>query len=109
MPYNKHYNSLEARQKRSDRATKAVNARWERHHAKLVDEPLRVTTDPNEPIFELTFKRCKTGEENSLTFYPGPRLNNYRITVDGKKWRTCGFTDALERIAKSCYRTTERR
>jgi len=108
MPCYRSYNSSENRKKRSERASRAATARWDKYHEEQANEPIRCATDPNEPIFELTFTRLKTGEFNTLVFYPGTRSNNYRITVNGKPWRTCGFADATERLSKGCYRCSRK-
>jgi hypothetical protein len=104
MLYSKRYNSPEARRKRSERASRAVTARWERYHAEIGQQsPDSLTED----LFELTFKNLLTGKTEVLLFRPGDRKNNYRIDVNGKYWRTCGFADATKRIGKSCYRSAK--
>lgn len=102
MPYYRKYNSPEARRKRSERATSAVNARWDRYHADVsqqIPDPLPVD------LFRLTFENLITGKTEVLLFHPGDRTNNYRIDVNGKYWRTCGFADAMERVGKGCYKS----
>lgn len=104
MPYYRKYNSPEERKKRSERASRAVTIRWERHLAEwgqqIPNQP------PPEDMFQLTFENLITGKTEVLLFHPGTRKNNYRIDVNGKYWRTCGWADAMERIRKSCYKTS---
>lgn len=102
MLYYKPYNSPEQRKKRSDRASKAATERWRRYHESLKDEPVR--GDLPEDLYRLTFENLITGKTEVLVFHPGSRKNNYRIDVNGKEWKVCGFNGALDRIGKSCYR-----
>jgi hypothetical protein len=96
------YNSAEQKQKRSDKASRAANARWGAYHDSLADE--HTQPDPPADMYRLTFENLMTGKIEVITFHPGPRINNYNIDVNGNPWRTCGFVDALRRIEKSCYK-----
>ncbi len=102
MPNWRKYRSTQAKRERSDRASRAAQARWDAYHDSLADEP--IPPDPPADMYRLTFENLMTGKSEVLTFHPGTRKNNYRIDVNGKPWRVCGFTDALERIEKSCYK-----
>lgn len=106
MPCYKRYNSAEQRKKRSARARRAANERWRRYHESMNGEPVRI--DPPEDMFRLTFENLITGKTDVLLFHPGPRKNNYRIDVNGREWRVCGFNDALDSVGKSCYKSATR-
>jgi hypothetical protein len=98
------YNSAEEKRKRSEKASRAAQARWDAYHALLAESGEPIITDPPADMYRITFENLMTGKAEILTFHPGPRLNNYRIEVNGKPWRVCGFVDAMDRLVKSCYR-----
>lgn len=95
-------NRSEYNRKISERASRAAIIRWDRYHESLADQP--IPPDPPADMYRLTFENLMTGKSEILLFHPGPRLNNYRIDVNGQPWRICGFVDALRRIEKSCYK-----
>jgi hypothetical protein len=94
----------ELRKIRSERASKAANARWEQYHASLTELPVYDLDNRPDDMYRITFDNLMTGETHVLTFHPGPRMNNYRIDVDGKPWKVCGWDGAMDRIRKSCIR-----
>jgi len=94
-------NRSEYRQKMSEKGQRAAEIRWANYHADIPPVP---ELDPTKALFELEFKNLTTGESHALTFYPGPRLNNYRVEVDGKAWKVCGFVKAIDLIVTSCYK-----
>lgn len=96
------WNNAEEKRKRSEKASRAAEARWTAYHAQFADEP--IPPDPPADMYRLTFENLMTGKTEVLLFHPGPRRNNYRVDVNGKAWRVCGFHDALSRIEKSCYK-----
>jgi len=96
------YRSEQERIKLSEKASRAANARWDAYHAALADEPL--TPEPPADMYRLTFENLMTGKTEIITFHPGPRINNYRIDVNGIPWKTGGFVAALRKIEKSCYK-----
>ena len=102
MPCYKRYNSPEQRAKRSEKSRRAANARWKKYHESLTCEPIRI--DLPDDLYRFTFENIITGDKQILLFHPGTRKNNYRIDVNGQAWKTCGFSEALELIGKSCYR-----
>src|SRR6266540_225336 len=104
MKCYRHWNSPENRRKRSEKASRAANARWEAYHAALSDEP--VVNDPPADMYEFTFKNLMTGDVQILVFHPGDRLNNYNIDVNGQFWKQTGFAEAFRLIRKACYRRT---
>lgn len=94
-------NRTEYQRKLSEKGRRAAFARWDAYHAALMaTEPVRKA--PPADMFRLTFENLMSGKTEVLIFHPGPRLNNYRIDVNGQPWRVCGFVDALRRIEKSC-------
>jgi len=92
----------ESQKKRSERARRAVNARWEHYHAEKTLDPIPSLIP--DPCYRLTIENLIMGESHILEFHPGNRLNRFRITVDGKDWTICGWSQALVRIRKSCVR-----
>jgi hypothetical protein len=101
MPNWRDYRSPEAKQARSDKASRAALARWDAYHAMLVEtEP--PWQDPPADMYRLTFENLMTGKTEVMTFHPGNRINNFNIDVNGTPWKTTGFVDALRRIEKSC-------
>lgn len=97
------HNRSEYKQKLSERGQRAALARWDAYHAMIAEiEPAR--QDPPADMYRITVENLITGKAEIILFHPGPRINNYRIDVNGKPWRTCGFVDALRRIEKSCYK-----
>lgn len=96
-------NRTEYRQKLSDRGRRAAEARWSAYHASIPRPDYRERPDN---MYRLTWENLMTGETNIITFHPGPRQNNYRIQVNGRPWKTGGFTAAIRLIQKSCYRRT---
>jgi hypothetical protein len=99
--YSRWY-SAENKRKRSEKASRNAQKRWDDYHASLADEP--VQKDLPADMYRLTFENLMTGKTEIITFHPGPRINNYRIDVNGQPWKICGFVDALRRIEKSCYK-----
>lgn len=96
------WNSPENKKKRSEKASRAAEARWTAYHAQFAGDP--VPADLPDDMYRLTFENLMTGKTEVLVFHPGPRRNNYRVDVNGKPWKTCGFVDAMERVIKSCYK-----
>lgn len=96
------WNSPENKRKRSEKASRAAEARWSAYHALIADEP--IATTPPADMYRLTFENLMTGKIEVMLFHPGTRSNNYRIDLNSKFWRTCGFVDALDRIVRSCYK-----
>lgn len=95
-------NRTKYKEKMSRKGRQGAEARWAAYHKALADEP--ILPEPPVDLYELTFRNLVTGKTEVLLFHPGPRRNNYRIDVNGKPWRICGFHDALGRIEKSCYK-----
>lgn len=94
------WNNAEEKRKRSEKESRAAMGRWDAYHAAIGPQ----FHDRPADMFRLTFENLMTGRVEILTFHPGPRLNNYRIEVNGIPWRTCGFADAMDRVVKSCYK-----
>lgn len=97
--YGKKWNSPENKKKRSEAGRKGALARWGRYHAALADEPVRA--DPPADLYRLTFEDLVTGQCEVLLFHPTGK-RQFRIDVNGRYWRTCGWTGAVDRFRKSC-------
>lgn len=94
------YRSNSEKRKRSEKASRAAQARWDAYHASIPPPvyPLGLPDD----CFRITVDNLITGQSHTLLFHPGTRRGRYRIDVDGKPWRECGWSAALELIRKSC-------
>ena len=57
-----------------------------------------------ENMYRITVENLMAGDKHELLFHPGPRLNNFSVDVNGNPWRVCGWSDAMNRIRKSCKR-----
>jgi len=102
MPNWRKYRSEQEKQKRSEKASRAAQARWDTYHAALSD--VSYPPDLPENCFRITVENLITGKTEVLLFHPGDKSGRYRIDVNGEYWRTCGWTDATVRIRKSCKR-----
>lgn len=87
---------------RIQRAKSGAKARWDKHHENLADEPVR--TDPPKEHYEITVKNLLTGSVNVLLFRQGSRRGRYKISVNDKFWKECGFDKSLDKIRESCVR-----
>ena len=89
------------KQGRSERASRAADARWQRDHAGKAAESIR--QDLPDPLFEMMFKNNLTGRTHDIRFH---YLNgkSLRVTDNGKDWLVCGFSKALAEIRKRCPR-----
>lgn len=103
MPNWYKYRSSEAKQARSEKASRAAHARWDAYHAMLAEtEPLPFELP--EDCYEITVKNLIHNKEYKFLFHPGAKLGSYRVDLNGTHWKTCGFTEALIWIRKACKR-----
>jgi hypothetical protein len=102
MPNWVKYRSEQAKRARSEKASRAANARWEQYHACLSDQP--IMQDLPDDCFRITVENLITKKTEVLLFHPGGKSGRFHIDVNGKYWKTCGWTDATVRIRKSCKR-----
>lgn len=93
-------NRTEYKEKLSRRGRRGAEVRWQLYHESL---PARqYPPELPEDCFRITVDNLITGATHVLLFHPGSRRGRYRVDVDGKPWRECGFSDALARLRKSC-------
>jgi hypothetical protein len=97
----------EQKAERSERASRAANARWAQYHASLTELPDYEDHRPDD-MYRVTVENLMTAETHVLLFHPGPRTDNYRIDVDGRPWRVCGWTGAMARLRRSCVKLLRR-
>lgn len=94
------------KQRLSIRGQNAVNKRWSDYHASC---PCPDYADPRPAdMYRITVENLMTNETHVLVFHPGPRTDNYSIDVDGKPWKTCGWSGAMGRLRQSCVRLMRR-
>jgi hypothetical protein len=101
MNWQKYRSETES-QKRSDKASRAANARWDTYHD---ENPRTYPPELPEDCIRITVDNLVTGKSHVMVFHPGSRAGRFRVDVDGQFWKECGFSDALARIRKSCKRT----
>jgi hypothetical protein len=96
----------EKQKERSNKARRAITIRWERYHA--TKAPVPDSFSIPDPCYRITIENFVMGGFHILEFHPADKLNRFRITVDGKDWSTCGWSEALVRVRKSCVRMAMR-
>jgi len=102
MPNWRKYRSEEEKRKRSEKASRAANARWATYHAAMAEEPTLRDLPPD--CFRITVENLINGKTEVILFHPAGKSGRYRVDVNGKYWKTCGWTDATVRMRKSCKR-----
>lgn len=89
---------------RSQKASRAANARWSQHHAALVELPIyeqpRIETE-----YEITVRNLITGKAHTLLLHPGPRRDNFRVDLDGTPWRVGSFSSIMAILRKSLVKS----
>jgi hypothetical protein len=97
------HNRSEYRDKMSRRGQNGARIKWERYHENLPPK----TYPPELPAdcFRIIVENLITGKTDVMLFHPGGRAGRYSIDVNGVYWKTCGWTDAMVRIRKSCKRS----
>jgi hypothetical protein len=78
------YRSETEKQKRSDKASRAANARWDAYHANL--PPKAYPPELPEDCFRITVDNLISGKTHVMLFHPGSRWGRYKIDVDGVFW-----------------------
>lgn len=102
MPNWRNYRSEQAKKSRSEKARRAAQARWDAYHDTL--DALPVYSNLPDDCFKITVENLISGKTDVLLFHPGDRAGRYKIDVNGRFWKTCGWTEATVRIRKSCKR-----
>lgn len=89
--------------KASEYGRKGAEARWAKYHAEI--EPPTYPPELPEDCLRITVDNLVSGKTHIMLFRPGSRRGRFKIDVDSVFWRECGFSEAMERIRKSCKRT----
>lgn len=84
-------------------ARRAIRARWENAHAGMQTREASIPLE-GRLLRQVTVADLLTGERHVLDFYGTRRLNRWRVDVDGRAWKTCGWSEALALVRKSCVR-----
>ena len=91
----------------SDSARSAARARWDgvpADTASAAGETVLLYPLDGLLLRRVTVEDLASGETHILEFYGTRRLNGWRVTVDGRAWKTCGWSQALAMVRKSCVR-----
>ena len=91
----------EHKAKLSERGRRGAEARWTAYHASI---PRPNYGELPDPCFEIIVINHVSKKTEHLVFHPGKKLGSYRIDVNGKFWKSAGWTDSLVRVRKSCRR-----
>jgi hypothetical protein len=86
-----------------EEASAAARKRWADEHAGLPARPDAVSLI-GRLLRQVTVADMITGKQHVLSFYGTKRLNCFDVLVDGNYWRTCGWSQALAKVSKSCVR-----
>lgn len=97
------HNRATFKEKMSRRGQNGARIRWENYHASL--PPCIYPPELPADCIRITVDNLVSGKTHVMLFHPGSRRGRYKIDVDGKFWRECGFSDAMARIRKSCKQT----
>lgn len=96
------YRSDEEKRKRSEKASRAANARWAAFHAAKANEP-EMFVLPNN-CYRITIENLIHDKAHVFLFHPAGKSGCYNIDLNGKFWKKCGFTEAMVWIRKACKR-----
>lgn len=73
--------------------------------ARLAREAPEYPADLPDLRMRITVERLDFGQEvHIFELRRTQRVDTYRVFVDGKPWKRCGLTGALEGIRKACPR-----
>lgn len=86
-----------------DSARRAARVRWDGVPDIAAGETVLYPLD-GILLRRVTVEDLASGETHILEFYGTRRLNGWRVTVDGRAWKTCGWSQALAMLRKSCVR-----
>lgn len=89
------------KEKLSARGRRAAEARWEQYHASI---PQPNYYELPDDCYRITVENLISGKTDVMLFHPGSRRGRFRVDVNGKPWRECGWSDVMARIRKSCKR-----
>jgi hypothetical protein len=98
----------ERKQERSQKASRAANARWEQYHSVLLEMPIYEQPRP-EDMYRITVENIMSGKSHTLLLHPGPRRDNFSVDLDGRTWKTMGFSGIMAVLRKSLYKTKSAR
>ena len=100
MNWQKYRSEIE-KKKRSDKASRAANTRWDTYHE---ENPRIYPPELPEDCFRITVDNLISGKTHIILFHPGSRRGRYRVDVDGVFWQEAGFSEVMVKIRKSCKR-----
>lgn len=89
---------------RSQKASRAANARWEQYHASLVEMPIYDQPRPAD-MYRITVENLMSGKAHTLLLHPGPRRDNFSVDLDGRPWRIGSFSIIMATLRKSLAKT----
>lgn len=97
----------ERKWERSQKSSRAATLGWARYHAaKAAAGIVEIYELPRlDTEYRITVENLMTNKSHTLTLHPGPRRDNFSIDLDGKPWRTMGFSGIMAVLRKSLCRT----
>lgn len=96
----------ELKLERSERASRAANARWEQYHATLVELPIYDQTHAYGP-YKITIESIRSGKVNVLYLHEGERRDNFLAELNGEPWKPekVSISTVTKIIRKSIVKT----